>query len=63
MIGDVPSATASLHWFLQHAEIITITGYSIFNVRKGASQQKAIDLELPTGALPFAQSRSNEAEA
>ena len=28
LIGDVPSATAILHRFLHHAEIITITGKS-----------------------------------
>ena len=41
LIGDVPSATAILDRFLQHAEMITITGKSYR--LKGRSAEKAAD--------------------
>jgi DNA replication protein DnaC len=40
LIGDVPSATAILDRFLQHAELVTITGKS-YRLRNRASQNKA----------------------
>ena len=40
LLGDVPSATAILDRFLQHAEIITITGKS-YRLRNKATDKKA----------------------
>jgi len=40
LIGDVPSATAILDRFLQHAEIVTITGKS-YRLRNRAGEDKA----------------------
>ena len=41
LLGDVPSATAILDRFLQHAEIITITGRS-YRLRNKAVEKKAV---------------------
>jgi len=41
LLGDVPSATAILDRFLQHAEIITITGRS-YRLRNKAGEKKAV---------------------
>jgi len=41
LLGDVPSATAILDRFLQHAEIITITGKS-YRLRNKAAQKTAM---------------------
>jgi DNA replication protein DnaC len=38
LIGDVPAATAILDRFLQHAQIVSITGKS-YRLRKGGSQE------------------------
>lgn len=53
LVGDVPAATAILDRFLQHAEIIQITGRSYRLKNHGATAaagKKGIRTELPTAA-------------
>lgn len=47
LIGDVPSATAILDRFLQHAEVITITGKSYRLKNKGGKDEPDKDQNQP----------------
>jgi hypothetical protein len=52
LLGDVPSATAILDRFLQHAEIVTITGKSYrLKGRNGKDESKRSD-ETPKDQKP-----------
>jgi hypothetical protein len=54
LIGDVPSATAILDRFLQHAEIVTITGksYRLRNRKAGRKASSNADGESQTCTQP-----------
>lgn len=47
LIGDVPSATAILDRFLQHAEVITITGKS-YRLRNKTGREEPVKTKEPT---------------
>jgi DNA replication protein DnaC len=47
LIGDVPSASAILDRFLQHAEIVTITGRSYRLRNKGGGDEAAREQKNP----------------
>jgi len=50
LIGDVPSATAILDRFLQHAEVITITGKSYRLRNRGSRDEAAKEQKNPRKA-------------
>jgi len=58
LIGDVPAATAILDRFLQHAQIVSITGKS-YRLRKGAG----LDQESPKSGKAADEPATKEAAA